>query len=171
MQTRTPLSYQATETEKRNYYQQVQESIVSLISYEDDLIAGLATTACELHHSFGYFDWTGFYRPIGKDSLVIGPYQGTHGCLRIPIGKGVCGEVAEQLKPQRVDDVNKHSNHIACSSSTQSEIVLPLQDPAGKLLAVLDVDSDQLAAFSEADEAGLLSICQLLGQHFAPRYS
>ena len=113
--------------------------------------------ACELHHSDDRFDWTGFYRVTGPDMLKIGPYQGGHGCLVIPFSRGVCGAAARSGEVQLVDDVDAFPGHIACASSTRSEIVLPVWNGAGTLLGVLDIDSDQPAAFT-AEDAGALAM-------------
>ena len=140
--------------------------MAALLAGEDDFIAALATVACELHHAFSHFDWTGFYRKRGPELLVIGPYQGTHGCLRIPFSRGVCGAAARTRATQLVPDVSRFEGHIACSSATQSEIVVPLLAPSGELLGVLDVDSNALAAFSLTDQRELEAICADLAARF-----
>ena len=112
----------------------------------------------ELHHEFEHFDWTGFYRVTDPGLLKIGPYQGGHGCLVIPFGKGVCGTAAKSGEIQLVDDVDVFPGHIACSSTTQSEIVLPVRNAQGDIIGVLDIDSDQSAAFDEHDAASLNAI-------------
>lgn len=126
----------------------------------------MATVACELHHAFAHFDWTGFYRvdPSKDRELVVGPYQGSHGCLRISFDRGVCGKAAREKAVVRVDDVTAFPGHIACSASTRSEIVVPVLTPAGELRAVLDVDSNAPAAFNDDDRAGLEAICAELGR-------
>ena len=118
----------------------------------------MATLACELHHSDDRFDWTGFYRVVAPELLKIGPYQGGHGCLTIPFSRGVCGATARTGEVQIVPDVEAFPGHIACSSSTRSEIVLPVFDDAKQLIAVLDIDSDRPDAFTSADAAGLGAI-------------
>ncbi|KAK9813058.1 hypothetical protein WJX72_008218 [[Myrmecia] bisecta] len=147
-------------------YVEVQERIDLLLEGETDMVAAMATVACELHQSFDHFHWTGFYRvlPALKDWLVIGPYQGTHGCLRIEFGRGVCGAAAKTRKTQLVPDVHSFPGHIACASSTQSEIVVPILDERGDVIGVLDVDSNDPAAFNEVDQQGLEALCKLLGQ-------
>lgn len=154
-------------SERAKRYDEVRRYIDSLLEGEDDLIAAMATVVCELHHTFEHYDWTGFYRAVGEDMLVIGPYQGTHGCLRIPFSRGVCGAAARTRVTQLVEDVHAFDDHIACSLTTQSEIVVPVVTPDGALLAVLDVDSDRPAAFTEEDRAGLESLCAELGRRFA----
>jgi L-methionine (R)-S-oxide reductase len=155
-----------TDALKLARYREVRASIAALIADETDFIAALATIACELHHAFDHYDWTGFYRVAAPELLVIGPYQGAHGCLRIPFDRGVCGAAARSRVIQRVDRVAERSDHIACSASTQSEIVVPVISPDGTLLAVLDVDSNQEAAFTDVDQAELEQICKEIGTRF-----
>jgi len=143
-------------------YAEVADHIARLIEGETDEIAILATAACELHHAFDYFDWTGFYRVVAPGVLKVGPYQGGHGCLTIPFNRGVCGAAARTKRTQLVPDVTKLAYHIACSSTTRSEIVVPVLDERGEVRAVLDVDSDRLAAFDEADQIWLERIVETL---------
>lgn len=152
--------------DKRARYEEVRLALASLLDGEDDWVAAMATVSCELHHAFDHYDWTGFYRVVSPELLVIGPYQGGHGCLRIPFAKGVCGAAARTRTTQRVDDVHSFEGHIACASSTQSEIVVPILRPDGRVLAVLDVDSDQPAAFDEVDQAALEALAAKLGARF-----
>jgi GAF domain-containing protein len=149
---------------KEAKYQQVRARIEALIEGERDEIAIMATVACELHQAFEYFHWTGFYRAVEPGLLKIGPYQGGHGCLVIPFGKGVCGTVAECGQSLRLDDVEAFPGHIACSSTTKSEIVLPVLDKSGALRAVLDIDSDLPAAFDKVDERELLRVCEMISR-------
>lgn len=139
-------------------YPTLTKTIASLTAGEDDPIALMATVACEVHHSDVRFDWTGFYRVTGPGMLKIGPYQGGHGCLQIPFSRGVCGAAARTEQPQLVPDVDAFPGHIACASSTRSELVMPVWSGAGDLLAVLDIDSDRLDAFSQQDLDALTSI-------------
>jgi GAF domain-containing protein len=148
-------------------YTEVVDRIDALLDGETDWIAAMATVACELHHTFDYFDWTGFYRAVSDDLLVVGPYQGGHGCLRIPFDRGVCGAAARTRTTQFVPDVHEATDHIACSSTTQSEVVVPVLTPDDTLLAVLDVDSDTLDAFSEVDRDMLERLANTLGRQFA----
>ena len=136
-------------------YDQVARTLASLTEGESDVIALMATMACELHHADDRFDWTGFYRLTQPETLRIGPYQGGHGCLVIPFSRGVCGAAARTGKVQLVEDVNAFEGHIACASSTRSEIVLPVYDADGSLIGVLDIDSNQHAAFDGDDVVGL----------------
>jgi GAF domain-containing protein len=147
-------------------YDQVRATIASLLEDEDDWIAALATVASELHRAFDHYDWTGFYRLVRGDLLVIGPYQGGHGCLRIELSRGVCGAAARTRRTQLVPDVEAFPGHIACSSSTRSEIVVPIIAPSGRLLGVLDVDSDTPNAFDEIDQRALEALCADLGRRF-----
>lgn len=139
-------------------YESFKKSIASLTDGEDDVIALMATVASELHHSDDRFDWTGFYRVTSPQMLKIGPYQGGHGCLQISFNRGVCGAAARLEKTQLVEDVDAFPGHIACSSLTRSEIVLPVWDRSGSLLAVLDIDSNQLNAFTQTDVDALAPI-------------
>ena len=139
-------------------YDELRRRVAALTESETDLVALMATVACELHHSDVRFDWTGFYRAAEPGMLLIGPYQGGHGCLRIPFGRGVCGLCAETGEAQIVADVDAFPGHIACAATTRSEIVLPVRDRAGALIAVLDIDSDQPDAFDAVDAEGLAAI-------------
>ncbi len=139
-------------------YTALIKTIASLTESEDDVIALMATVVCELHHSDDRFDWTGFYRVTSPEMLKIGPYQGGHGCLQIPFTRGVCGAAARLGETQLVPDVKAFADHIACASSTRSELVLPVWDRAGTLLAVLDIDSDQFDAFTVLDADSLAEI-------------
>ena len=145
-------------------YADVHAAIASLCEGEDDPIALMATVACELHHAFDHFHWTGFYRAVAPELLKIGPYQGGHGCLVIPFARGVCGAAARTGQTQLVPDVDAFPGHIACASSTRSEIVVPVFS-SGRLIAVFDVDSDLPAAFDEDDAEALETI---LAQVFGP---
>ncbi|MEM9349363.1 MAG: GAF domain-containing protein [Pseudomonadota bacterium] len=137
-------------------YADLKKRIVSLTEGETDPVALMATVACEVHHSDARFDWTGFYRVVAPELLKIGPYQGGHGCLTIPFSRGVCGAAARERKVQLVDDVDAFPGHIACATSTRSELVLPAFAADGGLLAVFDIDSDLPAAFT-AEDADALS--------------
>jgi L-methionine (R)-S-oxide reductase len=139
-------------------YTSLIKIIASLTEGEDDVIALMATVVCELHHSDDRFDWTGFYRVTSPEMLKIGPYQGRHGCLQIPFTRGVCGAAARLGETQLVPDVKAFADHIACASSTRSELVLPVWDRAGTLLAVLDIDSDQFDVFTVLDADSLAEI-------------
>ncbi|MEQ8899252.1 MAG: GAF domain-containing protein [Roseovarius sp.] len=139
-------------------YATTAKTIAALTQGETDDVALMATIVCELHHADDRFDWTGFYRVTEPELLKIGPYQGGHGCLVIPFSRGVCGAAARTGEVQLVADVEAFPGHIACATSTRSEIVLPVRNGAGDLLAVLDIDSDQPDAFTQADSDGLSAI-------------
>lgn len=142
----------------------LEDRVFSLTEGETDEIALMATVVCEVHHSDARFDWTGFYRVVEPELLKIGPYQGGHGCLMIPFSKGVCGAAARTGDTQLVPDVDAFPGHIACASSTRSELVLPVRNGAGEVIAVFDIDSNMPDAFSE-DDANRLS--ELLQKVFA----
>ena len=137
-------------------YGEIVPQIDSLIAPEPDLIANLANIAAVLKEAFGFF-WVGFYLKKG-DQLVLGPFQGPLACTRIDFGQGVCGHAYTTGKTVVVPDVDKFPGHIACSSASRSEIVVPIFDPQGNVFGVLDVDSDRLDDFSEADREGLASV-------------
>ena len=139
-------------------YDLLSKTIASLTEGEDDLVALMATVACEVHHSDDRFDWTGFYRVTAPEVLKIGPYQGGHGCLVIPFARGVCGAAVRTGEVQLVADVEAFAGHIACASSTCSELVLPVFGGQGQLLGVFDLDSDQPDAFTQADADALAEI-------------
>jgi GAF domain-containing protein len=141
----------------RTDYPALAARCAALTEGEDDIVALMATLACEIHHSDDRFDWTGFYRNVGGEVLKIGPYQGGHGCLVIPFSRGVCGAAARSGQVQIVPDVDTFPGHIACASSTRSEIVLPVWR-GGTLLGVLDIDSDRPDAFDKADADALALI-------------
>ena len=139
-------------------YADLAKRVAALTEGEDDPVALMATVACEVHHSDDRFDWTGFYRVVAPELLKIGPYQGGHGCLVIPFSRGVCGAAARTREAQLVADVEAFPGHIACSSSTQSELVLPVFAADGALLGVFDIDSNAPAAFTEEDRDALQSL-------------
>lgn len=145
-------------------YTDLCKTITALTEGETDEVALMATVACEVHHADARFDWTGFYRVTAPEVLKIGPYQGGHGCLVIPFSRGVCGAAARTGQIQLVPDVEAFPGHIACASSTRSEIVLPVWNAAGHLIAVFDIDSDQPAAFTDEDAEGLSRVLALVFQ-------
>lgn len=161
-----PLPLTAPPDARAARYADVERAIESLLEGEDDWVAAMASVASELHQAFDYYDWTGFYRAAAGEQLVIGPFQGGHGCLRIPFGKGVCGAAARTRQAQLVPDVQAFEGHIACSSTTLSELVVPIVAPDGRLIGVLDVDSDAPAAFTKVDQEGLQRVCERLGARF-----
>ena len=149
---------------RRTQYEDVLGRIRLMLEGETDAVAIMATVACELHGAFDHLSWTGFYRVTEPECLTVGPYQGGHGCLRIPFSRGVCGAAARTRTPQLVPDVHAFEGHIACSTATQSELVMPILNPQGEVLAVLDLDSEQPAAFTDLDVALLEPFCAWLGR-------
>jgi L-methionine (R)-S-oxide reductase len=149
---------------KSNAYAECYDAIVAIWRDEGgetlDDIALMATINSVLSHAFPHFFWTGFYRVCG-DRLVVGPYIGTVGCLQIEFGRGVCGVAAAKRETVIVPDVARFPGHIACDPNSKSEIVVPVFDRDHTLIAVLDVDSDQLDSFDEDDRAGLEKIVAL----------
>lgn len=146
---------------KSEAYAEVTRAILATIEGEQNLIARMSSVACLLSQTFSAYFWTGFYlvdqdkKAMGIDELVVGPYQGSMGCLRIAFGRGVCGTAAATGVTQVVKNVHDLKNHIACDSRSKSEIVVPVFDRSGDLIAVLDVDSDRLSAFDVVDQVAL----------------
>lgn len=139
-------------------YDQLAQTIRSLTHGETDDVALMATLCCEIHHADDRFDWTGFYRVTAPEMLKIGPYQGGHGCLVIPFSRGVCGAAARTGAVQIVPDVDAFPGHIACASSTRSELVIPVFGPGERLIGVFDIDSNQPDAFTQSDADRLQGI-------------
>ena len=144
-------------------HEEVYQRITTILDDEDDWVAAMATVTCELHNAFEHYHWTGFYRTTSPGVLKIGPYQGGHGCLFIPFDKGICGAAARTGETQDVPNVHERAEHIACSSTTNSEIVVPIKNSNGEVVAVLDVDSDDFSAFSKQDIDLIERICTWLG--------
>jgi L-methionine (R)-S-oxide reductase len=144
-------------------YRDLGVEIASVLEGEENQVARMATVAAMLAASFDHYFWTGFYLvdPTRPEELVVGPYQGTLGCLRIALGRGVCGVSAARRETQIVPDVDAFDGHIACDSRARSEVVVPVFDRAGALIGVLDVDSTDLAAFDETDAKGLEEIVRI----------
>lgn len=139
---------------KDRAYAQLHAVMLNTLAGIDDDIAGMATLSSLLHHSFGFL-WTGFYRVVTPGRLLVGPYQGTLGCLHIEFGRGVCGSAAAEQKTVIVPDVDRFPGHIVCDARAKSEIVVPVFDAKRSLVAVLDIDSERRAAFDELDANGL----------------
>ena len=154
--------------EKAARYAALAEEIAAVLEGEANVVARQATVASMLAEAFAHYSWTGFYLvdPTKPDELVVGPYQGTLGCLRIAFGRGVCGAAAAERRTLIVPNVDAFPGHIACDVRSKSEIVVPVLDAGGALLGVFDVDSTEAAAFDETDAAGLERI---LEQTFAAR--
>ena len=151
---------------KAERYAEAEAEILAVLEGEPNRVARMATVASMLADAFPAFFWTGFYvvDPDKGNELVVGPYQGTLGCLRIPFGRGVCGAAAATGATQVVEDVDAFPGHIACDSRSASEIVVPVKDAEGSLIAVLDVDATEKAAFDAVDAAALE---QLMAKVFA----
>jgi len=155
----------AYSADKASAYGQLAEEIASVVAGETSRTARFATTVSLLKAAFGErFFWCGFYEvdPRKERELVVAPYQGTLGCLRIPFSKGVCGACATARETIIVPDVHVFPGHIACDSASNSEIVVPVFDASGALVAVLDVDSTAFAAFDEVDARGLEAACRAM---------
>ena len=138
---------------KTEKYRLLERQVAALLEGETDVIAKMANIAAVLHGTFGFW-WTGFYRVAG-DELVLGPFQGPVACMHIPFGKGVCGTAWKRNETVVVPDVEQFPGHIACSSASRSEVVVPVHGPDGAVTAVLDIDSDRLATFDEEDKVWL----------------
>ena len=146
--------------EKEKQYDLLYRQLSALLEGETDTVAKMANMAAAIHEAFGFW-WTGFYRVAGEE-LILGPFQGPVACMHIPYGKGVCGAAWERAASVVVPDVEAFPGHIACSSASRSEIVVPVFGVDGKVTAVLDIDSDRLATFDEEDRIGLERIVGLL---------
>ena len=138
-----------TNTEKQNIYETILPQIEAMVSGVEYGISSLANFAAVLHKKFGFF-WTGFY-VVSGDNLLLGPFQGDSACIKIPFGKGVCGTAWQRGATVVVDDVEKFPGHIACSSLSKSEIVVPVFSTNGNITAMLDIDSDRLSTFDDTD--------------------
>ena len=146
--------------EKTEKYRLLERQVAALVEGETDMIAKMANLAAALHETFGFW-WTGFYRVAGEE-LLLGPFQGPVACMHIPYGKGVCGTAWKRNETVVVPDVEEFPGHIACSSASKSEIVVPVHGTGGEVTAVLDIDSDRLATFGEEDRVWLERIVTLL---------
>ena len=143
------------DVDKRAAYDELHQHVFTVLDGVDDDIAAMATISALVHHAFGHL-WTGFYRVVEPGRLLrVGPYQGTLGCLDIAIGRGVCGTAAAERRTVVVEDVHAFPGHITCDARSASEIVVPVFGRDGELLAVLDVDSAEPAAFDDRDREGL----------------
>ncbi len=150
----------ALTSDRATRYAQVADEIASVLEGEPNQTARMATVAAMLASSFDHYFWTGFYvvDAAKGDELVVGPYQGTLGCLRIAFGRGVCGAAAAERRTVIVPDVEAFPGHIACDSRSRSEIVIPVFGPGGELIAVFDVDAVETDAFDERDAAGIEAV-------------
>lgn len=150
---------QGTKAEK---YELLYKQIAEVVKYESDSIALMANISAMIHQTFGFW-WTGFYRVIGNE-LVLAPFQGPMACTRIAYGKGVCGTAWQRGESIVVEDVEQFPGHIACSSLSRSEIVVPVKNKDNDIVAVLDIDSEHLATFDEVDRLYLEKITSLLSR-------
>ena len=146
--------------EKIEQYRLLERQLSALLEGETDTVAKMANMAAVLHEAFGFW-WTGFLDPESRE-LVLGPFQGPVACMHIPFGKGVCGTAWKRNETVVVPDVEEFPGHIACSSASKSEIVVPVHGPSGSVTAVLDIDSDRLATFDAVDQVWLERIVTLL---------
>ena len=146
--------------DKNQAYKQAVSEINAILEGETNMILKMATINCVLKQHLPYYYWVGFYC-VNKGELIVGPYQGTLGCLHIPFSKGVCGRAARTETTQLVDNVHEDLSHVACDSRTNSEIVLPVWDNTGTLIAVFDVDSTSIASFDAVDQAYLEPLLEL----------
>ena len=149
--------------EKAELYRDLVAALESLVAGETDAIANMANASALIMESLPDLNWAGFYRNVGGE-LVLGPFQGRAACIRIPLGKGVCGSAAATLRVQRVDDVHAFPGHIACDAASASELVVPIVSAAGDLIAVLDLDSPTRARFTQEDEDGCVALCKVLAR-------
>ena len=140
--------------QKQEFYQSLVKQTESLITGETNIIANMANISALLFTSLDDVNWAGFYLMDSPSELVLGPFQGNPACIRIPVGKGVCGTAAATAKTQLVEDVHAFTGHIACDAASNSEIVIPILKN-GKVFAVLDIDSPSTARFSSDDQKGL----------------
>ena len=146
--------------DKQETYKLLLSQVKAMVKDETDPVANMANVAALIQEAFRFW-WTGFYRVIGEQ-LVLGPFQGPLACMRIRRGRGVCGTAWEKDETQVVPDVEQFPGHIACSSASRSEIVVPIHDKEGKVTAVLDIDSEKLSTFDETDKLWLERIVKLL---------
>lgn len=147
-------------TMKEKKYKLLTEQIRSLIAGEEDDVAVMANVCAVIHESMGFW-WTGFYRVVNNE-LLLGPFQGPVACMHIGFGKGVCGTAWKEQRTVVVPDVEEFPGHIACSSLSRSEIVVPVFSKSGAVVAVLDIDSKDLATFDDTDSRYLEEICRML---------
>jgi len=145
---------------KAGFYQELQGQVLALIAEEQDEIANMANISALLFDALEFVNWVGFYRVI-DEQLVLGPFQGKIACIRIPIGKGVCGTAAKTGETQRIDDVHQFPGHIACDLASNAEIVVPVK-VAGKVVAVFDIDSINFNRFDDQDQLGIETIVKHL---------
>lgn len=147
--------------DKQGFYRELEAQVRALVADEPDRIANAANIAALVFHALPRINWAGFYFLQG-DTLVLGPFQGRPACVRIPVGRGVCGTAVSEARSQRVADVHAFPGHIACDAASRSEVVVPLQDAAGEIFGVLDIDSPEPDRFDAEDLAGIERLARLL---------
>ncbi|TCP64904.1 GAF domain-containing protein [Baia soyae] len=157
------FSFEITTHNRKDQYPLILKQLQHLIEGETDWLANLSNSAAHLFHTLGQVNWVGFYL-LKQDQLVLGPFQGKPACVRIPVGKGVCGTTVAENKTILVPDVHQFPGHIACDSETNSEIVIPLR-AQGEIIGVLDLDSPELERFNEEDQAYLEQYVEYLINH------
>lgn len=157
----TATDYSDTPKEK---YAQLAKQLDALLSGESNRYANLSNASALLNQFFDRINWVGFYMMDGADELVLGPFQGLHACIRIPLGKGVCGTAAQKKETILVPDVNQFPGHIACDAASRSEIVVPLIKD-GIVIGVLDIDSPEYDRFTDDDQEGLERFVEVLVKH------
>lgn len=150
---------------KEEFYQQLHAQVEAIIAGENDAIANMANISALLFEALDQVNWAGFYRLVGNE-LILGPFQGKVACIRIPVGKGVCGTAVAQASTQRIADVHQFSGHIACDAASNSEIVIPVV-VNDQIIAVLDIDSVAFDRFDEQDQAGLEAIVSTLAKQLS----
>ena len=161
----TPWTSVHRETEKAALYRDLTREIDALLSGETDLVANAANAAAAIYHALSGLNWAGFYF-LRHNELVLGPFQGLPACVRIPLGKGVCGTAAAERRSILVPDVEAFPGHIACDTASRSELVVPLLK-GDALLGVLDLDSPMLARFDDADRVGCELLARVITGHIA----
>ncbi|MDQ0417703.1 GAF domain-containing protein [Croceifilum oryzae] len=157
------FSLEITTDNRKNQYPLILKQLQHLIEGETDWLANLSNSAAHLFHTLGRVNWVGFYL-LKQGQLVLGPFQGKPACVRIPVGKGVCGTAVAENETVLVPDVHQFSGHIACDSETKSEIVIPVRFQ-GEIIGVLDIDSPELERFDEEDQAYLEQYVEYLVSH------
>lgn len=145
---------------KAAFYQQLNGQVAAITAGETDLIANMANISAVLFEALEHVNWAGFYRMV-DNQLILGPFQGKVACIRIPMGKGVCGTAAKTGITQRIADVHQFDGHIACDAASNSEIVIPVRKD-GEVVAVLDIDSVKFERFDEEDQQGLEALVAIL---------
>lgn len=150
---------------KEEFYQQLHAQVAAIIAGENDAIANMANISALLFEALDQVNWAGFYRLVGNE-LILGPFQGKVACIRIPVGKGVCGTAVAQASTQRIADVHQFSGHIACDAASNAEIVIPVV-VNDQIIAVLDIDSVAFDRFDEQDQAGLEAIVSTLAKQLS----